>query len=111
MRLATILLVGLALPGGAAAQQQAPAVNCTDVQVGTAQSYECINAQLGKVAQGTQRFSSDLNAPISATSPSNQVGVFNESATRNRLGANFGKSVTPYRPAYTPPPVVGGRPR
>jgi hypothetical protein len=85
----------------------APATNCTDVQVGSAQSYDCINAQLGAVAAGTQRYSSDLNAPVSANSPSNTVGVFNQSATANRLGQNFGKSVTPYRPSYVPPPVLG----
>jgi hypothetical protein len=80
---------------------------CTDVQVGSAQSYDCINAQLGAVANSTQRFSSDANAPVSANSPSNTVGVFNQSATANRLGRNFGKSVTPYRPANVPPPVLG----
>jgi hypothetical protein len=71
---------------------------CVDVKVGTAQSYECLNQQLADVARQTQRFSADTSAPYSATSPSNVTGQFNESATRNRLGANFGKSVTPQRP-------------
>jgi hypothetical protein len=84
----------------------APA-NCTDVQVGSAQSYDCINAQLGTLARGNQRFSSDLDAPITASSPSNVVGTFNESATRSRLGPNFGKSATPYRPSAAPPTTIG----
>jgi hypothetical protein len=111
---AACVCVMLLAAGGAHAQQReratppggdAPA-NCTDVQVGSAQSYDCINAQLGAVARGTQRFSSDADAPITASSPSNQVGTFNESATRMRLGPNFGKSVQPYRPAYVPPPTI-----
>jgi hypothetical protein len=94
----------------AAAFAQAPApqaaVNCTDVQVGSAQSYDCINAKLGAVARDTQRFSSDANAPVTSSSPSNVVGTFNEGATRNRLGANFGKSAIPYRPNTANPPAL-----
>ena len=101
------VLLCLAVP--AAAQQAAPqpTTNCTDVEVGSARSYDCINAQLGNLAHSTQRFSSSTDAPVSANSLSNVVGTFNQSATANRLGRNFGKSVTPYRPAYTPPPVLG----
>jgi hypothetical protein len=86
-----------------------PAANCTDVQVGSAESYDCINAQLGNLARGTTRFSSDVDAPITAAAPSNQVGTFNEAATRGRLGPNFGKSATPYRPANNPPPAFPPR--
>ncbi len=105
-----LLCLATAAAGLASAQPAPPPAapaNCTDVQVGTAQSYDCINAQLGAVAQGTQRFSSDANAPVTSSSSSNVVGTFNQSATANRLGRNFGKSVTPYRPAYTPPPAFG----
>lgn len=75
----------------ALAQPAAP-VNCTDVQVGSAQGYDCLNAQLGAVARGTQRPSSATDAPVSASSPSNVVGTFNEAATRETL-------------AHRPPPV------
>jgi phosphate-selective porin len=107
--IAALTAVVMALAASASAQPAPPAAatNCTDVQVGTAQSYDCINAQLGAVARGTQRFSSDANAPVTSSSPSNVVGTYNQGATRNRLGANFGKSVTPYRPANNPPPVLG----
>ncbi len=79
---------------------------CTDVDVGSAHGYDCLNAQLNNLVQGTPRPSAATDAPYSATSPSNVVGTFNEGATRNRLGANFGKSVIPSRPppaVYAPP--------
>jgi hypothetical protein len=104
------IILGLCLITAAARAQPAPApaapINCTDVQVGSAQSYDCINAKLGAVARGTQRFSSDADAPVTSSSPSNVVGTFNEGATRNRLGANFGKSAIPYRPPAANPPAL-----
>jgi hypothetical protein len=84
---------------------QAAPTNCTDVKVGSAQSYDCINAQLGAVAHATPRYSSE-DAPLTSSSPSNAVGTFNEGATRNRLGANFGKTAVPYRPLPANPPPL-----
>jgi len=79
---------------------------CVDVQVGTAQSYACINEKLRAVARQAQTSSAaEAAPPYSAQSPGNVTGQFNEDATRNRLGANFGKSVTPARPA--PPNYAG----
>ena len=80
------------------AAQQPTHDTCVDVQVGSAQSYDCINQRLKAAAQAAPRTSSATAAPYDATSPSNVTGQFNESATRNRLGANFGHSVTPERP-------------
>lgn len=94
-----ILTASIGLACHAAIAQPVTQQTCVDVQVGTAQSYECLNQKLQAATQNTQRFSSDTSAPYSAASPSNVTGQFNESATRNRLGANFGKSVTPQRPA------------
>ena len=85
----------------ALAQPAAP-VNCTDVQVGSAQSYDCLNAQLGAVAHTTQRPSSATDAPVSASAPSNVVGTFNEAGTKETLAHR------PPPPNY-PAPVV--RPR
>jgi hypothetical protein len=77
---------------------------CVDVQVGTAQSYACINQKLAAQAREAQK-----SAPGGGVPPANQTGQFNEDATRNRLGANFGKSVTPARPpVQTTPPVRAG---
>ena len=85
--------------------QQQTKESCVDVQVGSAQSYNCLNQQFKSAARNAQRFSSDGSAPYNATSPGNVTGQFNEDATRNRLGSNFGKSVTPERPVqvFTPP--------
>jgi hypothetical protein len=96
-----LLIAALTLASATAQAQQAPATQdtCVDVQVGNAQSYNCLNQQLQQALRNAPRFSSDTNAPYNANSPSNVTGQFNESATRNRLGSNFGKSVTPERPA------------
>jgi hypothetical protein len=89
--------------------QPAADTTCTDVTVGSAHGYDCINAQLAATARAAARQSSDLDAPVTATSPSNVVGTFNESATRNRLGANFGRSAIPVRPVQNiPPPFTAG---
>jgi hypothetical protein len=110
-------LVGAALLAAtpSLAQQAAapPAADatCTDVTVGSAHGYECLNAQLAAAAHAGERPSSALDAPVSATSPSNVVGTFNESGTRNRLGANFGKSAQPAVPVQNFPPAFGARPR
>ena len=99
----TVVLLVLLFNGGAIAQ--ATHESCVDVQVGSAQSYACLNEKLAAEARAAQK-SSAADAPYNATSPGNVTGQFNESATRNRLGDQFGKSVTPERPA-----AVYGAPR
>ena len=108
---ALLALVFAALPVTVCAAQPGSQTqqSCVDVKVGSAQSYDCLNQQLSTVAHNAQRPSSQ-DAPYSATSPGNVTGQFNESATRDRLGTNFGKSVTPERPAVTIPQPLG-RPR
>ena len=104
-------LAALLLAASAAGAQTPakPQANCTDVQVGSEQSYACINAQLGATAQATKRDSSEIDTPVTSASPSNQVGTFNESATRYRLWPNFGKSAIPYRPPVANPPALPPR--
>jgi hypothetical protein len=98
----------LALCGTAAAQAPPAATqNCVDVTIGQAQSYDCINQQLGNLAAQQHRAATSASdAPYSATSPSNVTGQFNEAATRNRLGNAFGHSVTPERPGYAPATIA-----
>ena len=107
-RRASLALMLAILPVLDATAQTAPPVQqtCVDVKLGKAQSYDCLNQQLSQMAHQAQRQSSQ-DAPYSASSPGNVTGQFNESATRNRLGTNFGKSVTPQRPAVTVPPALG----
>jgi hypothetical protein len=92
----------------APAAAQTAKTNCVDVQVGTARSYECLNQQLHAVARQAQRANGTLQTPpYSATSPANQTGQFDEDATRERLGTNFGKSAIPARtPAYYGSPIT-----
>jgi hypothetical protein len=114
--IARAALAGCAALLHAAAARAAPPApaptqqTCVDVAVGTAQSYDCINQALAEDAAAAHRPSSATDAPYAATSPSNVTGQFNESATRNRLGAAFGHSVTPERPA-APIPLPTPLPR
>jgi hypothetical protein len=96
--------IGLLVWSGTA-WAQASHDSCVDVQVGSAQSYACINQHLQGVAHEAQK--SLAMAPYTAQSPGNVTGQFNEDATRERLGGNFGKSVTPVRPAANYPGAFG----
>lgn len=62
--------------------------------------YDCLNQQLQQQAQGTQGAPSV--PPVTAASPSNETGTFNQQGIAEQYGKNFGKSVIPYRP---PPPT------
>jgi hypothetical protein len=103
IRAPTLAALATLVAGQAGAQ---PAhESCVDVKVGTAQSYDCLNQRLGALARQAHQATQD-DAPYSATSPGNITGQFNQDATRERLGSNFGHSVTPQRPApATPAPL------
>lgn len=77
---------------------------CVDAEVDgqRALSYDCLSTQL-KPKTEPQSSASQTAAESRAKAPSNRVGTFNASAERNRFGNNWGKSVTPQRPA---PPVA-----
>ncbi|RKP52840.1 hypothetical protein D7S89_02990 [Trinickia fusca] len=89
-----------------AAAQASPATKpvCVDAEVDgqRALSYDCLSAQLKPKAE-PQGSASQTAAESQAKGPSNRVGTFNASAEHNRFGTNWGKSVTPQRPA---PPVA-----
>jgi hypothetical protein len=105
MRWRAITVLAAASTVMAQAKAQPSQQTCVDVKVGTAQSYACLNQQLGAVANQAHRAEQD-NAPAAATSPGNVTGQFNQDATRERLGSNFGRSVTPQRPAAANPPPI-----
>ncbi|PTB22840.1 hypothetical protein C9I57_01080 [Trinickia symbiotica] len=77
---------------------------CIDAEVNgqRALSYDCLSAQL-KPKEAPRAGASETAAESAAKGPSNRVGTFNLSAERNRFGTNWGKSITPQRPAQ---PVV-----
>ena len=101
------VLISLANAAMAQPAQTGSHDTCVDVQVGSAQSYDCLNQRLRAAVQAAPRPSSATAAPYNATSPSTVTGAFNESAPRNRLGRNFGRSVTPERPAQSFEPAFG----
>ncbi len=71
---------------------------CVQVQVAGQKpsSLNCLNQQLQQDVQGAYPTAPSL--PLAATSPSNQVGTFNEQGVAEQYGENFGKSAMPYRP-------------
>lgn len=89
-------------------KSSAPSAGQTCVQVQVAgqkpSPYDCLNQQLQQQVQGTSP--SQASPPLTATSPSNQVGTFNLQGLSEQYGQNLGKSATPYRPptpAYSNP--------
>jgi hypothetical protein len=106
---ATLAAAIFALPLASNAQDseppgRGPAESCVDVRIGDELSYACLNQELEKLAP-MKRYSAEQDSPYSAGSPAPVVGTFNQAATRERLGNNFGKSVVPQRPpapVYTP---------
>ena len=92
----------VALPGSAGQPASGSSQTCVQAQIGNEKPspYDCLNQQMQQQVRGTNAGPPSL--PLSATSPSNQVGTFNEQGVKEQYGPNFGKSVIPYRP---PTPV------
>jgi len=79
------------------------ASNCVDVEVNgyRSRSYNCLEQQLSPTIN--RRPDNPGMASLDAAGrPSNQLGMFNQSSTSNRMGNTFGTSVYPQRP---PAPV------
>ncbi len=76
--------------------------SCVQVQIAGQKPspFNCLNQQLQQQVESTGAARTQL--PLGATSPSNQVGTFNQQGVAEQYGQNFGKSVIPYRP---PAPV------
>lgn len=117
-----LLLVLLLGPGDAWSQDRADSaaaatanVVCVRVEIAGSQAgqLECAVATLkeaGRLAQSRARAGFDAPVP-GATSPGVTTGVASQTATRQRLGSSFGRSVHPQRPNRpTPPPRPQGQP-
>ena len=70
--------------------------SCVDVRIGNEQYYNCLNRQMGS-AVPYHRLSAS-NSPVNAGMPGPAAGLYDQAATREQLGTNFGKSSTPQRP-------------
>ena len=93
-----LLVAGLLVGGVAQAEQDQ---GCIDVQVGQARAlaYDCLTRQLqntdGQRAAQANRKAMQMDVSKRA---SNQLGLFNQSATGQRMGNTFGVSAQPQRP-------------
>lgn len=110
--LASLALASL-LPGlSQAADDQAS--GCMEVSVGgyKAPDYNCLSQRMGasRNVAAERKNQTAMNVPVNQRAP-NAVGVFNQSATRNRMGDTFGTSAKAQRPAATPAvnPLLNGR--
>ncbi len=99
-----ILLAGILCLAPLATRAQTPQKSCLDVQVGSARSFDCINEGLREKVGGTRPPGDDT--VVTATSPSNRTGTFNQSATREYLGSSFGHSAVPQPHLHTTGPQV-----
>jgi hypothetical protein len=93
----TALLIAMA-PAVAGASQ-----TCVQVQIAgqSAASLACLNEELQNQALAASGQAAPA-APLSAGSPANATGTFNEAGVAEQYGKNFGVSAVPYRP---PTPV------
>ena len=74
---------------------------CVNVEVNgyKALSYDCLSQQLANPqgAAAARRNQEAMNVPIEQRAP-NKLGLYNQSATRIRMGNTFGTSALPQRP-------------
>jgi hypothetical protein len=93
---------GLVLGGDPPPAPATPTPNdqqCASVSSSTGVSYGCINAQQ-KALVAQQKAGTDA-AGLNQNSAPPSLGLYNQAATKEHLGDNFGHSVYPQRP---PPP-------
>jgi hypothetical protein len=108
--LGALLLLGAAGGLGAgsahadppAPEAQAKSPVCVDVHIGEDRSayFNCLNAEMAQEVEQQAGRQAALQAAVDNTqftAPS-QINLFNETATKERLGPNFGHSPYPYRP-------------
>lgn len=88
----------------AAAAENGNAASCIDVVVNGEHipPYECLTQKLMPKTSGKAQPVAEMTSQTIVGKPSNQLGLFNYTATSNRMGNTFGTSVYPQRPPATP---------
>lgn len=84
-----------------ATERASPALCVTVVANTAAPDYlECLSAELSAGLSGAEDTRLALDASARSRQPREpaEQGLYTQTATRLRLGANFGRSVVPYRP-------------
>ncbi len=101
-RLFMLMLVTLPLLAQAAEPANAGCIN-VEVNGYKALSYECLSQQMANPngAAAARKNQQAMNVPIEQRA-ANKLGLFNQSATRIRMGNTFGNSVQPQRPPINP---------
>lgn len=80
---------------------------CADDASAQPRTFSCINESLRRKVDAVNPISNQ--APIDARSSDLKVGTVNIPAVRQQYGANFGRSVVPYRPTAVFPSGFGRR--
>ncbi|MCQ9616652.1 hypothetical protein L1889_07965 [Paenalcaligenes niemegkensis] len=105
------MLAAFSLPNSVlAADAKAPSLHpaapgaCVDVEVGgyRALSYDCLSQQMAPDKQQPVPGNPALASEEIARQAPNRLGLFNQAATSNRMGNQFGKSAFPQRPSAFP---------
>jgi hypothetical protein len=82
----------------------APVRPCVDVRIGKAggDRFDCLNAEMAQEADRAGGQQQVVQSIVDASLPSapTRLGLYNQTATRERLGGNFGHSPYPQRPVY-----------
>ncbi|WP_051517000.1 hypothetical protein [Herbaspirillum sp. RV1423] len=80
------------------------APSCVDVVVNGERipAYDCLTQKLMPKDAGKTQPLPEMTSQTIVGKPSNQLGLFNYTATSNRMGNTFGTSVYPQRPPATP---------
>src|SRR5262245_6951124 len=119
MRMSLLAPISLLLTlGSSALAAEAPQPSetsqaCIDVEIGNDRTayLECLNGVFERRVRQEHQ-TPQIEAPIDAKSSPTQLGVFNETAARQRMGNAFGVSPVPQRPKpvfSNPIPPLGAR--
>lgn len=75
--------------------------SCMNAEVNgyRSQSYECLGQLMAAPEDPRHNAGGSLSSERIVQRQPNQLGLFNQAATRLRMGSNFGNAVTPERPA------------
>ena len=102
MRGLSYLLVSVTVFAGAVQAQEQKSGPCVEVQIGqdSTSHMNCVNEALKRAVE-REHNTPVPQAPISAQSASNKIGVYNDAAARQMMGNSFGVSSVPQRPKTT----------
>lgn len=78
--------------------QAQPSCMTTEVNGYRSQAYDCLGQLMAAPEDPRHQGAGSLSSERIIQRQPNQLGLFNQAATRVRMGSNFGIAVTPQRP-------------